>query len=133
LFGVRSLLVQSLYQIGRGEAADALLQAFLIERPSDLTYLSTLGLIAAQRGDTVAADSVSALLASRDLPPYGRRNFTSARGRIAAMLGRRADAVRLLQQARDEGWPILNLHLSTEVQLLRGDSAFEALIGPRSE
>ena len=130
---MRSLLVQSLYQAGRGEAADSLLRAFLIERPSDLTYLTARGLIAAKRGDTVAADSVSALLASRDLPPYARHNFTSARGRIAAMLGRRDDAIRLLQQARDEGWSILSLHSSTEMQALRGDSAFEALIRPRSE
>jgi DNA-binding SARP family transcriptional activator/TolB-like protein len=132
-FSVRSLLVRSLYQAGRGEAADSLLRAFLVERPSDLTYLSTHALIAAQRGDTATADSVSALLASRDLPPYDRHNFTSARGRIAAILGRRVDAIRLLQQARDEGWPILNLHLSTEMRSLRADAAFEALIRPRSE
>lgn len=130
--GERSILIQSAYQAGHGEAADALVRALIAERPAD-DYLVMRALVAARRGDSATADSLSALLAAREVAPFERRNLTSARGRIAAALGRRAEAVRLLQQSRDQGLPILNLHVATEIQGLRSDPAFQALVRARDE
>jgi len=54
------------------------------------------------------------------------------RAELAAMLGERALAVRMLQQATAEGNPFeQNMHITHELQRLRGYAPFEEWLRPK--
>ena len=55
---------------------------------------------------------------------------TLFRARIAAVLGRRDEAVRLVRRARAEGAQVEELHLAPELLGLRGYPPFEELTRP---
>ena len=125
----RSLLARSLYQIGDWAGADSIFRALSAAHPQSARYLGWVGLTAAQRGDTAAVRPLSAALASLDVPYLHGAN-TLARARIAAVLGRRDEAVRLVRQARAEGAQVEELHLDLEFLSLRGYPPFDDLTRP---
>ena len=64
--------------------------------------------------------------------PYLRGANTLWRARIAAVLGDRGEAVRLLGQAIDDGRPYgLWLHRDPDFEALRSFPPFEELVRPR--
>jgi tetratricopeptide (TPR) repeat protein len=65
---------------------------------------AAVGLIAARQGDTLTAERMAAELA-RLSGPYLRGRHTLGRARIAASLGRREEAVRLVEAALAQGLP----------------------------
>jgi hypothetical protein len=75
------------------------------------------------------AERVSAALESLDVP-YLHGVNTMFRARIAAVLGRRDDAVRLVRQARAEGAQVEELHRAVELLALRGYPPFDDLVRP---
>jgi hypothetical protein len=125
----RSLLARSLYQAGDWTGADTIFRALSAAHAQNVRYLGWVGLTAAQRGDTAGADRVSAALDSLDVP-YLHGVNTVFRARLAAVLGRRDQAVRLVRQARAEGLQVEELHLAVELIPLRGLPPFDELVRP---
>ena len=126
---VRSLLARAQYQRGEWAGADSIFRALSDAHPERAIFLAWVGLTAAQRGDTVGAERVSATLASMKAPYLHGAN-TLARARIAAVLGRREESVRLVEQSRAEGAQIEELHLDSELLVLRGYPPFDDLVRP---
>jgi DNA-binding SARP family transcriptional activator/TolB-like protein/tetratricopeptide (TPR) repeat protein len=125
----RSLLGRALYQAGRWRDADSIFRALSRAQPGSAIYLGWVGLNSAQSGDTVGAARASAALASLG-GPYLHGMNTLARARIAAVLGRREDAVSLARQARAEGAEIEQLHVDPEFLALHGYAPFDELVRP---
>ena len=122
---------RSFYRIGELERADVIFDSLVAERPNNVSYLAYKGLVAARRGDTVAAERVSAELERLGVKiPFVRGLQSTARARIAALLGRKEEAVRLLRQGIGEGQWMNEIHLHPELLRLRGYSPFDALIRP---
>jgi hypothetical protein len=84
-----------------------------------------IGAAAAIDGDAGLAAEIDSVLEAMSGPYLFGMN-TEARAGIAALQGRREDAVRLLQQAVRDGRPFdNNKHLDFELQPLRGYGPFE--------
>jgi tetratricopeptide (TPR) repeat protein len=114
---VRATLAHWLYEAGRWDDARSMYQALSEERPENTYYLAQLGRVAARRGDTATAIAVSDRLRAVEL--RGRRTLAPAR--IAALLGNRDEAVRLLGQAIDRT-PLWALHA-----IVHDDSDFDSV------
>jgi serine/threonine protein kinase/tetratricopeptide (TPR) repeat protein len=91
-----------LYESGRWDEAEALFRELSAGSPTGVTYRAYLGLIAARRGDLEAAEEIDVQLAASDRP-YLLGHNTYWRSRIAAVLGDRELAVRLLREALSAG------------------------------
>jgi tetratricopeptide (TPR) repeat protein len=127
----RSQLARIAYLSGDYDAAAAQFARLTAEQPTDVLSLAYQGLIAARRGERVAALRVAERLRTLR-PPYDRGQTTYQRARIAAVLGDRAPARRLLEQALSEGASYgVALHADSQLASLRGDPGFEALLRPR--
>ena len=102
----RELVADLLYDAGRWRAADSLYLVLAAEfktshnYPDNAWYLGRLGALAARLGDTVQAlrlaDRLIALDRAQAVP--GQESIV-ARARIAALLGRREEALQLLTDA----------------------------------
>jgi len=125
----RLVLCGALTRLGDLEAADSLASSALARAPNDWQFLKWHGVIAALRGDSSEARHTSATLASVTVP-YLRGANTLARAEIAAVLGDRAEATRLLRQATAEGQTPLVIHPTPEFVSLRGYPPYEALVKP---
>lgn len=131
-------LVEALYYGGHHDEAEALAQKHAPHAKGTAAAVirGVLGAIAARRGDREQAAAYSRELAAMQSLATGTRN-TSWRARIAAQLGDRQDAVRLLEQAFTEGMmPIRStsggvfapLHVMPELLHLRGYAPFDRLL-----
>jgi len=124
LGGARMVVPNAFYHNGDFAAADSIAHAKLAETPNDISYLKLHGAVAAHRGDVAEAEAMSAKLAA--LPqPYMRGANTLARAQIAAILGRKDDAVTLLKQAIGEGQRFNSLHALPDLLALRGYAPFD--------
>ena len=95
-------------------------------------HLGLVGRIAAARGDTAEAQRIDAQLASLGNTLIGSN--TLERAFIASVLGRKDDAVALLQEAFSQGMGFnirWRLHWLTDAKPLRGHPAFERLLEPQ--
>jgi DNA-binding SARP family transcriptional activator/TolB-like protein len=128
-FDKRAAIARALYEVGDEAPADSLARLQLAVRPNDWSVLALRALIAARRGDIAGANEMSRSLELVN-GKYLHGRPVMARARIAALLGRKDEAVRLIRQARAEGAAIADLHLYTELQRLRGYEPFEQLIRP---
>jgi tetratricopeptide (TPR) repeat protein len=123
--GGRGPLVYALYLAGDWEAAQGVAAKLAAEDSSDWYSRAFLARLAARRGDQAEAERISQTLASID-QPYLFGSLTLARASIAALLGKRADAVALLRQALAEGFPYVHeLHIDPDLEALRGYPPFE--------
>ena len=125
-FALRRLVAMARHFQRNWPAADTLFTALVVERPQNADLLGWLGAVAAQRGDTARALRLTATLATLDVP-YLHGAHTLARARIAAALGRRADAIALTRQSISEGQLFDAIHVVPELLPLRGDPEFDAL------
>ena len=111
------------------KAADALAPLLRYDSTSIL-YIGLAGRIAAVRGDTAEAERRARQLAAKD----GRGlqgTHTQERALIAADLGRKAEAVSLLEQTFAEGigWNVWwRLHWFTDLESLWSYEPFQRLI-----
>lgn len=126
---------RALYGLGRLAEARALASGLLAEGTITgelrVATLELLGVSAAAAGDVAAADSAERRLA-RAGSRYALGMHTEARAHIAAALGRREEAVRLLHQAMTEGRAFdNNKHLDPELRLLRDYAPFVEWLRPK--
>jgi DNA-binding SARP family transcriptional activator len=131
--GGRGPLIYALYLAGDWEAAQGVAAELAAEDSSDWYSRAFLARLAARRSDQAQAERISQTLASID-QPYLFGSLTLARASIAALLGKRADAVALLRQALAEGFPYVHeLHIDADLEALRGYPPFEELLRPKGE
>ncbi|MGD8322578.1 MAG: hypothetical protein PVJ02_19155, partial [Gemmatimonadota bacterium] len=126
------------YQRGRGffyagrlEDADTLFAALQREAPGNLLYLGFHGVTLARLHRREEARKLDERLAAWDEPAeLGSAN--EFRAQIAAALGERDEAVRLLQAAFDHGaYYGVPLHLEPAFEGMKGYPPWEALVAPR--
>jgi tetratricopeptide (TPR) repeat protein len=129
--GIRFRRAQGHYRLGEWHEADLLLQDLAAEFPGSVAMQAMRGALAARRGDFAEAVRISEVIAAIDRP-HLRGEPAYFRARIAALLGRNDEAVRLLQQAYREGFYLwIPLHSEPDFAGLRDDAAFRALARPR--
>jgi tetratricopeptide (TPR) repeat protein len=124
------VVAASLYELERWEEARTAFEAVLAEGGRwHADALAGLGAVAARLEDRDAARAISAQLAEQPgEEPLGR-------ARIAALLGEREEAVRLLREALDAsgnwGLFIRQRHQDMDFESLHGYQPFELLMRPR--
>jgi len=128
---LRAGRAQTLYYLERWDAAGPIFSELHAENPESTTYLGSLGCNAARLGDRAEALRFSQELEKLDRPYLWGSN-TVWQARIAAVLGEKDRAVRLLSQAHREGASYsAGLLRDLDLESLRGFQAFEELMRPR--
>ena len=127
-YSIRYGLALALYRAELWSEAGALLDSLVTEFPHDDQFLGLFGLVLARWGDSEGARKVAGELA-RIQSVYSRSHRTRFRARIAAVLGDRELAVRLLREAIASGLPT-NVWLRRDMDLesLRGYAPYEELM-----
>ena len=126
----RVVAAWSLELMGSFEEAERITRALFDEDSTNLDYRGMLAGLAAERGDSLRADSLDDWLARQrgDLVSWTASYY---RARDAALLGRDAKAIALLRQAFDEGaWPYYVLNEPAFARL-RTNRDFESLVAPK--
>jgi len=139
---VRAGLAWALYDAERWDDAQLLIEELAEEDPDNTrylgwfgvknSYLGWLGLLAARRGDRAEAERISEEL--RSTGGVFNKDNTSFRARIAALLGEREAAVRLLQQNFDMGPPVdryVVVHRSIDFECLQDYPEFQEFMRPK--
>jgi Flp pilus assembly protein TadD len=118
----------TLYQAGQLEAADSLFRTLHSEYPDNVDYVGHLGVIAARRGDRASARRRSDQLLGREVEtPIPGEESIVWRARIAALLGDRTEAMRLLVEAfGPQG--TMELHGNSDFDGMKGYPPFEMFI-----
>jgi predicted Zn-dependent protease len=125
---IRWRRVQALRSLGALDSAARLLESLRRDAPENPDYLGMAGIIAARRGDRVAATAIADSLANRHRA-YDFGAGTLARARIAALTGDSTSAIRLLEQALGSGQPYqLWLHRDVDFESMRGQPAFARIL-----
>ena len=128
---LRSSLALWLYYAGSWNEAKDLYEGLVEEYPNSLTYLGYFGGSAARIGDRELALEVSQRIEQLERP-YDIGGKSIWRSRIAAALGLRGEAVRLLRQAHAEGARYgIGIHRYPEFETLRGFGPYEELMEPK--
>ncbi len=125
------------YLAGRYAEARAESEALARESPADLAYRGFVGTCAARLGDKTTAHAAVAWL--RDANPKYRAGYVAyLQARIAALLGERGDALRLLREAKAQySAPVAGFHLAVDFLLdpdfeeLASDPEFKAIVTPK--
>jgi tetratricopeptide (TPR) repeat protein len=119
------------YWSGRHEEAIALYEGLLESEPENVEYLWTYGASLARLGRDREARGVIERLGRLD-PTHLEGSHVWGQGLVAAALGERDEAVRLLQAAFDAGYGYFSpAHREPALAGLRGYPPFDALMAPR--
>jgi len=119
-----------LYYAGLSDSAQRLLQRLRISEPNDYENLTLLAVICVEHGDRATARTIDLQLASISDPAL-RADLLMDRASIAASLGDRATAVRMIRDAYRAGFEWRNvIHVLLGFDRIRGYAPFEALIRP---
>jgi serine/threonine-protein kinase len=119
---------RALYLRERWAQARALFDSLRRAQPENLDYLGSLGATYARLGDRERAAAVDSQLALAN-QQYMRGFNTAWRAHIAAVLGDRDLAVRLLRQAVAAGIPVgIELHAEMDFEALLDYPPFQAFI-----
>jgi tetratricopeptide (TPR) repeat protein len=122
---------RTFYYAGRWEDADTLFAALIEDSPDNLTYRGFRGATLAHLGRRDAAMAIDRWLSELE-QPFMRGSNTRWRAAIAAILGERERAVRLLQQALREGsYYGTSLHRDPAFESLRDYRPFQELFRPK--
>jgi predicted Zn-dependent protease len=126
---MRSALARALYAAERWDEARALVDTLVQRYPESAGLLGLRGRIAARLGDsTTAQAAASALLAAAH---SSRESNALTRARIAALLGQRDVAMRLLRDAVAQGeMEPLRMREDPDLLGLRDYPPFETLVRP---
>jgi hypothetical protein len=117
--------------LGNYAEAEQIVRGLAAEDSTNVDFRGELAGLAAERGDTALADSLDRWLSAQ---PVARVSWTASiyRARIAALLGRRDDAVARARDALDEGaWPRW-FHQEPAIMALRSRVDLAALLAPRN-
>lgn len=129
-FEERLVASWSLEMLGAYADASRIARQLVAEDSTNVDFRGELAGLAAERGDTALADSLDRWLAAQ---PVARVSWTASmyRARVAALLGRRDNAVARTREALDEGaWPAW-FHQEPALARLRDRADFRALMAPR--
>jgi tetratricopeptide (TPR) repeat protein/TolB-like protein len=130
---MRAELAQLLYNAERWDEATELYETLARENPENTIYLAGLGRLAARRGDRGEALRISDALRAGE-NPRTERIRTADRARIAALLGDREGATRLLQQAIEQGYGFgfgTWIHLDMDLEPLHDYPPYQELMRPK--
>lgn len=129
----RRQLGRALFTAGRWTESRAVFEQLLAEGHEPHVARGDLAVAAAALGDRALAEAVDRFYAQMVAEnPADNGWATQWRARIAAVLGDRDRAVRLIAQAHAEGWPHWSRdHLVEEYDSLRGYEPFEEIMTPR--
>ena len=97
--------------------------------PNALARVGHLAIIAALRGDTLRARAVSDSLGA-NTPRWDQGRTVFWQAAVAAYLGKRDEAVRLLKSQNPYQLSMVSWHSNFELRPLRGYPPFDALITP---
>jgi serine/threonine-protein kinase len=126
----RSELAYAFYLAERWGEARALYEGLLKEKPENIGYLGYGGALAARRGDREEALRISRQL--EDIKkPYLFGSNTYWRADIAALLGEKENAVRLLREALAQGESYWHIYEDVDLESLRSFPPFKELIKPK--
>ena len=124
-------LARVLYFSGRWSEASRAFARLASAYPDSATYLGYMGASAARQGDRPEAERISAAL-ERIKYPYVRGAHSYWRAHIAALLGRREQAVGLLQDAFQQGLIYSpELHTVIDFESLRNYPPYTELLRPK--
>ena len=124
-------VARALYQAGRWDEAEPLLQGLLEHSPERVDYLGHLGVVAGRRGQVQEARGISKALSQMN-GPYLRGSNTLWRARIAAVMGEQDEAVALLRASFAQGQAYgLAVHADPDLLPLRENPGFRRLVHPR--
>lgn len=131
----RELYALALYESGDLARAKAAYAAILAADPARLEALGRLGSIAARTGDSATVRAIDLRLAQWKAP-YVLGEPSYLRARIAALTGRRSEALSLIHSAMEQGHrPFhlgkISLHEDGDFAALWTDPAFRELERPR--
>lgn len=116
---------------GRVDEAIAIMTRLVARDTLRLDFRGILGTLHARSGNGAAAQGISQQLAAVN-EPYLHGLVPVWRARIAALLGDREQAVRLLHDAFREGWRHGTwLHRDVDLESLRGFGPYRDLVRPR--
>jgi tRNA A-37 threonylcarbamoyl transferase component Bud32/tetratricopeptide (TPR) repeat protein len=115
----------------RPEPALPLIEQLLEQNPEDIDTRALRGIALAQLGDAEGAEGEAAWLEELDRPYLYGVN-TEWRAAILAHLGRTAQAVSLLRQSLEEGYPWSSLAGDLDLRPLWGDEAYQRMLAPGS-
>jgi len=126
-----------LYSAGRWAEADTMYRSLAREYPSsygypdNVIYLGRLGTIAARLGDQTLASAMAARLKDMDRPqPIPGQESIVFRARIAALLGQREEAMRLLTDAYGAAGTT-ELHVDNDFEGMKTFPPFQEFIRPK--
>ncbi len=128
-------LARVLSRLGRLDEARRLLEGVLAEGgtlgASAPLVRGEIGIVAAHQGDLATVEQTDRWL-SEAAPLHLDGQNTEYRAKIAAVLGKKAEAIRLLQQASSEGYPFgMERHQSPEYRTLKGYRPFDDFLRPK--
>ena len=119
------------YWAGRWADADTLFAALLDTAPENVTYLRRRGVALARLGRREGALEISRRLGALDRPNLDG-NHVRGQAEIAAALGERDEAVRLLQRAFAAGAIYgIDVHRNPAYDSMWGYAPWENLVRPR--
>lgn len=126
----RYTLARVFYYSGMWEEAKSLYEALFRENPGNVRYLGWLGSTLARMGDKEGALKISKELEELDRP-YLLGHHTFRRARIAAVLGKKETAMKLLYKALAQGYTCKKLHPTSDFETLWDYPPFQELIKPK--
>ncbi|HKG91824.1 MAG TPA: AAA family ATPase [Gemmatimonadaceae bacterium] len=134
---LRWMRAELLYRAERWSEARAIAESMAERHPATWQVLTQRGRIAARLGDRALAARMSDALAR--LPELANQGSNlHGRAEIAAILGEREEAIRLLHQAVATGvpfsfanGPVYIGHANMDLESIRGDPAVQALLKPK--
>jgi tetratricopeptide (TPR) repeat protein len=126
---MRSALARALYAAERWDEARTLVDTLVVRYPQSIGLLGLRGRIAARLGDSVTAEAAAtALLAAAH---SSRETNALTRAKIAALLGQRDIAIRLLRDAAAHGeMQPVRMREDPDLLGLRDYPPFETLVRP---
>jgi tetratricopeptide (TPR) repeat protein len=124
-------LARAAYLAEQWEEAQRLFRQLASEKPDDIDYKGYLGALAVRRGDPETPLRIAAELEGIDRPyVFGAHMYW--RSCIAALLGDRELAVRLLRDAFAQGFRYdVSLHRDVNLEPLRDYPPFQELLRPK--